>query len=90
MSLLSTVINSIFTILYILILVDVLGSWLVVSRLRLPNVVFTVLGAVHSMISPLLDPIRRIMPNMGGLDLSPIIALFLLQILQSLFRQVGL
>jgi YggT family protein len=89
-SLLGTVIDSIFTILYVLILVDVLGSWLLVSRLRLPNWVFNLLGAVHSIISPLLDPIRRLIPNMGGLDLSPIIALFLLQILQSLFRQVGL
>jgi YggT family protein len=88
-SVLGPIINGIFTILYILILVDVLGSWLVVSRLRLPNWVFDLLGAVHSIISPLLDPIRRIIPSMGGLDLSPIIALFLLQILQSLFRQVG-
>ncbi len=90
MSLIGTIINSIFTILYILILVDVIGSWLVVARLRLPNWVLDILGTVHSIVSPILNPIRRLMPNMGGLDLSPIIALFLLQIVQSLFRQVGL
>lgn len=90
MSLIGTIINSIFTILYILILVDVIGSWLVVARLRLPNWVLDILGSVHSIVSPILNPIRRLMPNMGGLDLSPIIALFLLQIVQSLFRQVGL
>jgi YggT family protein len=89
-SLIGTIINSIFTILYILILVDVIGSWLVVARLRLPNWVLDILGSVHSIVSPILNPIRRLMPNMGGLDLSPIIALFLLQIVQSLFRQVGL
>jgi YggT family protein len=89
-SLIGTIINSIFTILYILILVDVIGSWLVVARLRLPNWVLDILGTVHSIVSPILNPIRRLMPNMGGLDLSPIIALFLLQIVQSLFRQVGL
>jgi YggT family protein len=89
-SLIGTIVNSIFTILYILILVDVIGSWLVVARLRLPNWVFDILGAIHGVVSPILDPIRRLMPNMGGLDLSPIIALFLLQILQTLFRQVGL
>ena len=80
----------IFTILYILILVDVIGSWIVAARLRLPNFVFDILQAVHSIAAPILNPIRRLMPNMGGLDLSPIIALFLLQILQSLFRQAGL
>ena len=90
MSLIGTIINSIFTILYILILVDVIGSWLVVARLRLPNWVLDILGTVHSIVSPILNPIRRLMPNIGGLDLSPIIALFLLQIVQSLFRQVGL
>ena len=90
MSLIGTIINSIFTILYILILVDVIGSWLVVARLRLPNWVLDILGTVHSIVSPILNPIRRLMPNMGGLDLSPIIAVFLLQIVQSLFRQVGL
>ena len=90
MNLIGTIIDSIFTILYILILVDVIGSWLVAARLRLPNFVFDILSAVHSIVGPILNPIRRLMPNMGGLDLSPIIALFLLQILQSLFRQAGL
>ena len=32
---------------------------------------------------PILDPIAKRMPDMGGLDLSPIIAIFGLQIAQS-------
>jgi YggT family protein len=78
------VINVVFEILTFLILVDVIGSWLLVARLRLPNWAYDIMTAVHTIVSPILDPIRRLMPNMGGLDLSPLIALFLLSILQRL------
>ncbi len=81
------VIDFVFQILTLLILVDVIGSWLVVARLRLPNLVYDILAAVHTVVGPILNPIRRFMPNMGGLDLSPIVALFLLYILQTLLRQ---
>ncbi len=33
------------------------------------------------LVDPLLTPIRRLMPNMGGLDFSPLILIVLLQIL---------
>ena len=31
---------------------------------------------LHSMTEPVLAPIRQIMPDMGGLDFSPLILLF--------------
>ena len=31
---------------------------------------------IHSMTEPLLSPIRQIMPEMGGLDVSPLVLLF--------------
>jgi len=31
---------------------------------------------IHSMTEPLLSPIRKIMPEMGGLDVSPLVLLF--------------
>jgi YggT family protein len=36
----------------------------------------------HELTEPVLGPIRRIVPPMGMFDLSPIIALLLLQVLQ--------
>jgi YggT family protein len=79
-----SIVNAIFQIYSFLILVEVIGSWIVVSRARLPDFVYTLLHVVHTLTSPVLDPIRRLVPNLGGLDLSPIIALILLQVLQGI------
>ncbi len=38
------------------------------------------LSFISDLNRPILTPLRRILPNMGGLDLSPIAALFLLKI----------
>jgi len=78
------IVSTIFQIYSFLILLEVIGSWILVSRVRLPDFVYTLLHVVHTLTSPLLDPIRRLIPSMGGLDLSPIIALILLQVLQGI------
>lgn len=39
---------------------------------------------VHQITEPLLAPCRRLMPNMGGLDLSPIIAFLGIQVFKIL------
>ena len=58
----------------------VLGS-VVVSWLQLPpsNPIVTLLG---TMTEPLLAPIRRILPDMSGLDFSPLVLLFGLRLLR--------
>ncbi|MCL4112701.1 UNVERIFIED_CONTAM: hypothetical protein GTU68_052148 [Idotea baltica] len=38
---------------------------------------------VNQITSPLLNPIRRILPGMGGLDLSPIVAFLILNLLDT-------
>ena len=45
------------------------------SRTKLPDVVYTILAVVHRITSPIMEPIRRVIPPLGGLDMSPIIAL---------------
>lgn len=76
-------INLLFQIFSFLILVEVIGSWLLVARLRLPSFVYSLLSAVHAITAPILNPIRRLIPGMGGLDLSPIIALILIDLLRT-------
>lgn len=39
---------------------------------------------VHQLCEPILGPIRRIMPNLGGLDLSPIFAFLAIQLVEML------
>jgi YggT family protein len=82
--LLARVLNLIFQILTILILVDVIGSWLMFAHVRLPDWLVGILQAVNSITGVFLNPIRRLIPNLGGLDISPIIALVVLDLLRRL------
>lgn len=82
--LLARTINLIFQVFIVLILVDVIGSWLVYARVRLPDWLVRVLQAVNSITGVVLNPIRRLIPGVGGLDLSPIIALVVLELLRGL------
>ena len=66
-------------------------SWLIFIRVLLswiphnPN--HTLVGFVYRITEPILRPIQGVVPpqRMGGLDLSPIIALFLLRLLNNVF-----
>lgn len=70
-----------FTILKIALLVRVISSWLPVS----PYSVWVRWSYLLS--EPILAPMRRIVPNLGGLDVTPILAYFLLNLIESvLFR----
>ncbi len=41
-------------------------------------------NAVKSIADPILNPIRRVLPNTGMFDFSPIVALILIQLLEYL------
>ena len=62
----------------LVVLVAVILSWVPLDR-RNPLVTIT-----HALTEPVLAPIRGILPAMGGLDLSPMVLLFALQILKGL------
>jgi len=67
-----------FTILKIALLVRVISSWLPVSP-------FSVWVRWSYFLSePILAPMRRIVPSLGGLDITPILAYFLLNLTESL------
>lgn len=62
------------------VLISVLMSW-VLPDPRHPFVQF-----MTQLTEPVMAPARRLLPPMGGLDLSPIIVLFAIQIIQVLFN----
>lgn len=76
-------ISLVFDIFIFLIFVEVIGSWVLMARIRLPGVIYDLLQVVQRITSVILNPIRRLVPAIGGLDFSPIIALVLLQLLRS-------
>ena len=59
-------------------------SWLIafdVLNIR-QNFVRTIWNALNSLTEPVLRPIRNIMPNLGGLDISPVILLLIIYFLE--------
>lgn len=46
--------------------------------------------ALERMTAPLYRPIRRILPDFGGLDFSPMVVLLLIMVLQKLLRGAAL
>jgi YggT family protein len=83
-----SIINTIIEIFSILILVEVIASWVMIANVRLPDVVVRALQVVSQITAIVLNPIRRVVPSIGGLDLSPIIALLLLDVLRRLLVSV--
>ncbi len=77
-----TVINLVIEFFSLMILIEVIGSWLLVMRLNLPAFVYDLLRVVKSITGIILNPLRRVIPSLGGLDLTPIIALFGLDFLR--------
>lgn len=71
------VINLLFTLLWLLILARIVLSWTGMSPYQ--NSLYRV---IFDLTEPLMAPFRRLIPPMGGLDFSPILLLFLVDIVR--------
>jgi YggT family protein len=68
------------TIIVIAIIARALLSWFN------PDPRSPLMQALYAVTEPILDPIRRILPRMG-IDLSPLVAIILLEIISATFAQ---
>jgi YggT family protein len=59
------------------VLIAVIMSWLTAFNVinERNNFVRTALTVLYKLTEPVFRPIRRILPNLGGLDLSPLVVL---------------
>ena len=62
------------------VIINVIISWLIAFNvLNTHNrLVYSILELTHRLTDPLLNRIRRFLPNLGSLDISPIILLLLI------------
>ncbi len=74
------ILSTILALYWYVILARVLMSWFN------PNPYNPIVDAIYRLTEPVLAPIRRILPAMGGFDLSPLVVFFILMFLQNLFR----
>jgi YggT family protein len=50
--------------------------------------VYTIADFLNRVTEPVLAPIRRILPDLGGIDISPLIAILLLEFLDRLLASL--
>lgn len=84
-ALLPVAVHSAFELLKLAIMVRVLASWFTISPYS------KLMRVVHGLTDWIVDPIRRILPNIGMLDFSPLVAWFVLSfsermVIQGLFQ----
>jgi YggT family protein len=67
-----------------IIIVQAIMSWLIAFNVinTYNDTVRTIWLALKKMTDPLYNPIRRIMPDFGALDLSPLVVLLIIYILR--------
>ena len=82
----SWLIDTLFSIAFWLILATVIMSWLLAFNIvnTANPYVRQVNYFLHRATEPILGPIRRILPDLGGMDISPIIALLGIEFLRRL------
>jgi len=73
--------DTLLSLLFWAILIGVVASWLVAFNVINPHNQFVraVLDTINRITEPLCRPIRRILPDLGGIDFSPMIVLLLIQ-----------
>ena len=84
-------INTIISLMIWFIIAQAILSWLVafdVVNYR-NRFVYSVGTFLDRITSPLLEPFRRMIPSLGGIDISPIVVILLLQFVNVLFMRTA-
>jgi len=74
------IVNALFMIFYVMLFASIILSWVRPSPYH--PVWGPIIRIVSAVVDPILAPVRRLMPPMGGLDFSPMVVLLLARVLQ--------
>ena len=79
-------VDSIINIYIWVIIINVILSWLITFKvLNTQNrFVYLLMDSSYKLTSPLLNRIRRFIPNLGSIDISPIVLILLLVFIRNL------
>ena len=83
-------IDSVITLYIWCIILSSILSWLIAFKVvnTSNQFVYMIGNFLHKITDPLLGPIRRFLPNLGGIDISPIILILLLIFLKNLLIEL--
>ena len=79
-------IDSLVSIYIWILIINAILSWLIAfSVLNTSNrLVYSILDISYKMTDPLLRPIRNFLPNLGNIDISPVVLILLLMFARNL------
>jgi YggT family protein len=82
-------INTILDLFFWVLILSAILSWLVAFNIvnTRNRAVYLIGDFLYRITEPVLRPIRRVLPNLGGLDLSPIVVLLAISFIQNLMAQ---
>ena len=71
-------------VLWWIIIIQAIMSWLIAFNVinTSSDIVRTIIVALDRMTAPIYNPIRRVMPDLGALDLSPMVVLLAIPIIR--------
>jgi len=71
------------------LIVNVILSWLIAFNVvnRSNHFVATLGEFLYRITDPVLAPLRRVLPNLGGIDISPLIVIIAIQFLRQLLSR---
>ncbi len=76
-----TVLKWAFNVLLWVTLIQVILSWV--------NPLSPIMPVLRTLTAPMLDPIRRVLPDLGGLDLSPLVLLVGAQVAMMIMERIA-
>ena len=78
--------DNIITLYIWVLIINVIISWLIAFNILITSnrFVYSVLDVSHKLTDPPLNFIRRYLPNLGSIDISPIILILALMFLRNL------
>ena len=84
-------IDMVFDLFIWILIIAVVMSWLISFKVvnTTNRFVYLIADFTYRVTEPALRPIRRILPNLGGLDISPIVLLMLIWFLRDVLRRLA-
>ena len=74
----------------LLIVMMVLGLLLAFNVVNTRNqFVMSIWQALNALLEPLLKPLRRVLPDTGGVDFSPLLLIVLMQVIMTILGNVA-
>jgi YggT family protein len=75
-----------------LLIASAVVSWLIAFNVinTRNQFAYTIADTLYRVTEPILRPVRRFIPNLGGIDISPVIVILAIIFIRNLLREYGL